>query len=68
MSSSLGRPMFTSASSGANELSRGRPYRHSDGPTTTCSQNSKMRSWKPHKVLRTLLGRPIGTPGRFATA
>eukprot|EP00959_Pyramimonas_sp_CCMP1952_P133586 2793437-Pyramimonas_sp.AAC.1 len=30
-----------------------------------CSKNSP---WKPPKVLRTLFGRAIGEPGRFATA
>eukprot|EP00959_Pyramimonas_sp_CCMP1952_P105379 2202927-Pyramimonas_sp.AAC.1 len=31
-------------------------------------KRSKNMSWKPQQVPRTSLGRPRGTPGRFATA
>eukprot|EP00959_Pyramimonas_sp_CCMP1952_P423267 8866028-Pyramimonas_sp.AAC.1 len=36
-----------------------------DSPSQKCSKNS---SWKPQQVLRTFFGRPLGEPGRFATA
>eukprot|EP00959_Pyramimonas_sp_CCMP1952_P021893 460725-Pyramimonas_sp.AAC.1 len=36
-----------------------------DAPSKKCSKNT---SWEPQKVLRTLLGRAIGEPGRLATA
>eukprot|EP00959_Pyramimonas_sp_CCMP1952_P284782 5953635-Pyramimonas_sp.AAC.1 len=37
-----------------------------NGPSQKCSENT---SWTPQKeVPRTLFGRPVGTPGRLATA